>query len=167
MPEQDLAPESMVDAMAAVEDETFFPTEHTMKIGDKVIQIRALALGQFRKMVDEIGKFFMALALSSPDVELDAIGTHLDSMLMVGANHVTPFISALTGIEEAYIDEHMTIRDVAQFVRLTLQVNDLPGIIEDFSLAARLAGKQLKLPALLSQIQEQAGPDGGAAPSTS
>lgn len=175
MAEQNAASTQQSDGSRAgvveVESQAFFPEEHRMQVGEKEIVIRPLVLGQFRKMVDALGRFIVALAVENPDIELDQIGSHIEQMLTVGSGHITSFISALTGIEEEYLDEHMTIRDVARFVRLTLEVNELPQIVEDFSLAAALAGKQLDLPKILESLNlalpGEAGPDSGAASSTS
>lgn len=147
------------------EEQAFFPEEHKMMVGEKEITIRPLVLAQFKKMVNVVAHFVGVLAAQQPDLDLENLGGSAQLLVTTASGQITPLLAALSGLDEEYIENNMTIPQVAKFLRLVLEVNELPQVVSDFCAAARLTSKQLDWP----RIRERAksGVVSGAAPLTS
>ncbi len=120
-------------------DAVLCPVPRKFKIGEREITIKPLVLAQYKKMGNELGSLIRQIIKEHPEIDLDKIEEHLPVILPLMGDAVGRLFEKLLGIEEEYLEQHLTLTQASEIVCAILEVNQVPVIRKNILRALQLA----------------------------
>jgi len=135
------ATESMTDTdiKAPTPDEVVMPQERRFQVGEREIVVRPLVIGDFKRIAADLGAIAQRVAREHPEIDLAKPDEHLEAIFPILGEAVGRLFQRLFGVEESYLDEHLTLAQAAQIIAAALEVNQLPDIRKNVGRALQLA----------------------------
>lgn len=100
--------------------------------------VRPLVLGQFKKLISELGEIAQSLAENHPDLDLEHPERHLDVLFGLIGGHLGRILAETLGVEEAFLDEHLDFASASEVVLAMIEVNRVPVILGNVSRARQI-----------------------------
>ena len=120
-------------------DEVVMPQERRFQVGEREIVVRPLVIGDFKRIAADLGAIAQRVAREHPEIDLAKPDEHLEAIFPILGEAVGRLFQRLFGVEEAYLDEHLTLAQAAQIIAAALEVNHLPDIRKNVGRALQLA----------------------------
>ncbi len=120
-------------------DEVVMPQECRFQVGEREIAVRPLVIGDFKRIAADLGAIAQRVAREHPEIDLAKPDEHLEAIFPILGEAVGRLFQRLFGVEEAYLDEHLTLAQAAQIIAAALEVNQLPDIRKNVGRALQLA----------------------------
>ena len=120
-------------------DEVVMPQERRFQVGEREIIVRPLVIGDFKRISADLGAIAQRVAREHPEIDLAKPDEHLEAIFPILGEAIGRLFQRLFGIEESYLDEHLTLAQAAQIVAAALEVNQLPEIRKNVGRALQLA----------------------------
>ena len=120
-------------------DEVIMPQERRFQVGEREIVVRPLVIGDFKRIAADLGAIAQRVAREHPEIDLAKPDEHLEAIFPILGEAVGRLFQRLFGVEEAYLDEHLTLAQAAQIIAAALEVNQLPDIRKNVGRALQLA----------------------------
>lgn len=130
---------TQTDIKAPTPDEVVMPQERRFQVGDREIVVRPLVIGDFKRIAADLGAIAQRVAREHPEIDLAKPDEHLEAIFPILGEAVGRLFQRLFGVEEAYLDEHLTLAQAAQIIAAALEVNQLPDIRKNVGRALQLA----------------------------
>ena len=119
-------------------DEVVLPQERRFRVGEREIVVRPLVIGDFKRVAVDLGALAQRVAREHPEIDLAKADQHLEAIFPILGEAVGKVFERLFGVEEAYLDEHLTLAQAVEIVAAALEVNQLPEIRGNLSRALQL-----------------------------
>jgi len=126
-------------------DEALIPLGRCFQIGDREIVVRPLVIGRLKEIMDDLGKLAQEIATRYPGIDLAKPEEHLASIFSILPGALGRIFQCLFGIEETYLDEHLTLAQASEIICALLEVNQVPDIRKNALRALHLA-KTIAIP---------------------
>ena len=123
-------------------DKAIFPPERKITFGEKPFTIRPLVLGQFKRLITELGEIAQSLAEKHPDLDLEHPERHLDVLFGLIGAHLGRLLAETLGVEEAWLDDHLDFAAASEIVVAMIEVNRVPVIVGNVLRARRILAEQ-------------------------
>ncbi len=120
-------------------DEVVLPRERRFQVGEREIVVRPLVIGDYKRISADLGAIAQRVAREHPEIDLAKPDEHLEAIFPILGEAVGRLFQRLFGVEESYLDEHLTLAQAAQIVAAALEVNQLPEIRKNVGRALQLA----------------------------
>jgi len=120
-------------------DEVIMPQERRFLVGDREIILRPLVIGDYKRIAADLGAIAQRVVLEHPEIDLAKPDQHLEAIFPILAEAVGRVFERLFGIEESYLDEHLTLAQAAEIIAAALEINQLPEIRNFVGRALELA----------------------------
>ena len=127
------------DIKAPTPDEVVMPQERRFQVGEREIVVRPLVIGDFKRIAADLGVIAQRVAREHPEIDLAKPDEHLEAIFPILGEAVGRLFQRLFGVEESYLDEHLTLAQAAQIIAAALEVNQLPDIRKNVGRALQLA----------------------------
>ena len=105
---------------ASSPDEVVMPQERRFQVGEREIVVRPLVIGDFKRISADLGAIAQRVAREHPEIDLAKPDEHLEAIFPILGEAVGRLFQRLFGIEEAYLDEHLTLAQAAQIIAAAL-----------------------------------------------
>jgi len=120
-------------------DEVVMPQERRFQVGEREIVVRPLVIGDFKRIAADLGALAQRVAREHPEIDLAKPDEHLEAIFPILGEAIGRLFQRLFGVEESYLDEHLTLAQAAQIIAAALEVNQLPDIRKNVGRALQLA----------------------------
>jgi len=120
-------------------DEVIMPEERRFQVGERELVVRPLVIGDYKRISADLGAIAQRVAREHPEIDLAKPDEHLEAIFPILGEAIGRLFQRLFGIEESYLDEHLTLAQAAQIVTAALEVNQLPEIRKNVGRALQLA----------------------------
>lgn len=124
---------------APTPDEVVMPQERRFQVDEREIVVRPLVIGDFKRIAADLGAIAQRVAREHPEIDLARPDEHLEAIFPILGEAIARIFERLFGVEEAYLDEHLTLAQAAQIIAAALEVNQLPDIRKNVGRALQLA----------------------------
>ena len=131
-------PKARTKSSLPTADEVVLPQERRFRVGEREIVVRALVIGDFKRIAADLGALAQRVAREHPEIDLARADEHLEAIFPILGEAVGKVFERLFGVEEAYLDEHLTLAQAVEIVAAVLEVNQLPEIRGNLSRALQL-----------------------------
>jgi len=115
------------------------PQERRFQVGEREIVVRPLVIGDFKRIAADLGAIAQRVAREHPEIDLAKPDEHLEAIFPILGEAVGRLFQRLFGVEESYLDDHLTLAQAAQIIAAALEVNQLPDIRKNVGRALQLA----------------------------
>ena len=126
----------------ATEAELLAPEARRFRIGEREIVVKALVIGDFRRISGELAALAERVAKEHPDLDFAKPDEHLATLLPLGQDLIGRIFERLFDIPLEYLEAHLTLALASEIVVALLEVNQLP-VIRGNVLRALQLGKAL------------------------
>jgi len=120
-------------------EDVIMPQERRFQVGEREIIVRPLVIGDYKRISSDLGAIAQRVAREHPEIDLAKPDEHLEAIFPILGEAIGRLFQRLFGIEESYLDEHLTLAQAAQIVTAALEVNQLPDIRKNVGRALQLA----------------------------
>ncbi len=120
-------------------DEVVLPQERRFTVGEREIVVRPLVIGDYKRIAADLGEIAQRVAREHPEIDLARPDEHLATIFPILGQAVGRLFERLFGVEEAYLDEHLTLAQAAEIIAAALEINQLPEIRKNLGRALQLA----------------------------
>lgn len=150
------------------EMEILDPTPREVTIGDRKFLIKPLVMKHYKKLFAIVGGAMSGLvqqiqagqseALVAALTEIQnnpfAITKYIDTIFFTASDKILDFLGSVLGVEPEWLDDNMTMDQLALVLFVVYQQNEVDKIIENFSRIGKLAQARGHLPnaAALKQL---------------
>ena len=133
-------PEATEDPIAPpTPDEAILPQERRFRVGDREIVVRPLVIGEIKRIAEDLGRLAQQVAREHPEIDFAKPDEHLEALFPIISLSIGRLFERLFGIEEAYLDEYLTLTQTTEILVAVLEVNQLPALLKNVSRARQLA----------------------------
>ncbi|MBJ6364146.1 hypothetical protein ACFOQM_23270 [Paenibacillus sp. GCM10012307] len=94
-------------------------------IGDKTVPIPKLTIAKWRQLFDVVEALPQIAVTVLTTRGSEQFTTTVMAALQLAADEAIRIVSVLSGLDAEYIEQHATLNDVLEFIRLTAEKNDL------------------------------------------
>lgn len=119
------------EAVQLQPDDITLGLERRFAVGDREIVIKPLVIGEFKRVQGDIGQICQRIAVEHPEIDLQNPEQHLAVIVPIVGDVIGRLLERLTGVEEAYLDKHLTAVMVSRIVVALLEVNEVPEILKN------------------------------------
>ena len=120
-------------------EDVIMPQERRFQVGEREIIVRPLVIGDYKRISSDLGAIAQRVAREHPEIDLAKPDEHLEAIFPILGEAIGRLFQRLFGIEESYLDEHLTLAQAAQIVATALEINQLPEIRKNVGRALQLA----------------------------
>jgi len=120
-------------------DEVILPQERRFLVGDREIILRPLVIGDYKRIAGDLGAIAQRVVREHPEIDMSKPDEHLEAIFPLLAACIGRVFEQLFGIEEAYLDQHLTLARAAEIIAVVLELNQLPDIRKNVRRALELA----------------------------
>lgn len=120
-------------------DEVVLPQERRFTIGEREIIVRPLVIGDYKRVAADLGAIAQQVAREHPEIDLAKPDEHLGVLFPIIGDAIGKIFTRLFGIEEPYLEAHLTLAQAAEIVVAALEVNQLPSIRKNVGRALQLS----------------------------
>jgi hypothetical protein len=120
-------------------DQAIMPQERRFQIGEREIVVRPLVIGDYKRVAADLGTIAQRIIKEHPEIELTRLDEHLEALFPIIAEWLGRILERLFGVEESYLEEHLTLAQATEVVAAALEINQLPVIRGNVGRALQIA----------------------------
>ena len=120
-------------------DDVILGLERRFTIGDREAVLRPLVIGERKRVGMDVALLAQKVAAEHPEIDLAHPEQHIEAIFLTASDQIGRILERLLGIEQDYLDEHLSFVQLSELVVALLEVNQLPVIRKNLARALQLA----------------------------